>query len=215
MKTKSIGLAMVAAAALFSANGVNAQSVNVNAGRFNGDHYLLGEAMTGGGASFNFRTADKRLDIRVGFDSYAGRSARVGSPCGGFVEPSTCKSEPMRDQSSLYLASVGPSYDIIREADFTLSVLGLLQGGRVNADSYALQTGQSLSASKTLWGASGGLAAAWRPSPRKPFAFNAAAETGRLGKIRRSGVMDAYTPFEGAAFRTNRLSVGMSYLISR
>lgn len=214
MNTNAIRLGLLAAMVFTSAVG-RAQSVNATAGRFTGDHYLLGESMTGGGVSFNFRTPDKRLNIRLGFDTYAGRSGRVGSPCGGFVEPSSCKSEPMRDEASLYLASVGPSYNIIREADFTLSVIGLVQGGRINADSYGIQTGQRLSASKMLWGASGGMAAAWRPDPKMPFAFNAAAETGRLGRIQRSGLMDAYTPFENSGFRTSRLSVGVSYLISR
>lgn len=216
MNTRIVQFGLLATVALTLTHSAIAQSVNVGAGQLVADHYLLGATMRGGGVSLTFRTPIRRLDLNVGFDRYNGTAGRVGVVCAGLIKPGTCtENEAIRDQATMYLLSVGPSYNLVRTREFTLSLLGHVQGGSVNADTYGLQTGRTLDARRTLWGVAGGLCAGWKPSPTKPIVLQGTASVGRLGPVQQSGVVDGYEPFDGRSFRTQRVSLGVAYLVGR
>ncbi|MEO7998407.1 MAG: hypothetical protein ABI852_13235 [Gemmatimonadaceae bacterium] len=215
MKTKLVQLGLVITAALTLGRTTTAQSVNISGGRLVADHYLLGSSMRGVGGAMTFRTPVPRLDVQLSLSRYAGTSSRVGVVCAGLVEPGTCGSEAIHDESTLYLFSVGPSINIVRAQGFTFDVIGQVQGGGVNSDTYGLKTGRSLTANKTLWGVSGGVAAGWQPNLRKPIVFQGSVTAGRLGGIRDNTLVDGYSPYEGKAFSTHQLSIGVAYLLFR
>lgn len=214
MKTKVLQLGLLVMATLALSQSSRAQSASATGGRLVVDHYLLGSAMNGIGGSISIRTPVERLEMQLSYDRYAGNSLRMAVPCNGSSQPFACGSEPTRDRSSLYLVSAGPILKLIRTPEFQLSVLGQVQGGGVNSDSYGLNTYRSLATSSTLWGVAGGFTAGWRPSVTLPIAINATATSGRLG-TGNSSVADAYRPFDGRSFRTHRMSIGVTYLIFR
>lgn len=216
MNTRIAQLGLLVAATFALVHSATAQSVNVGGGQLVADHHLLGSSMRGGGVSLTFHTPIPRLDINVGMDRYTGTAGRVGVVCAGLIQPGTCtENEAIRDDAKMNLLSVGPSYNLVRTREFTVSVLGQLQGGGVNADTYGLTTGSTLTASKTLWGVTGGVVGGWKPSPTKPIVLQGTASVGRLGPVRQQVLLDGYAPFDGQSFRTRRVSVGVAYLVGR
>lgn len=215
MKTKFFQLVLVLAAALMPVRGAGAQTVNVNAGRLVANHFLLGNSLSCVGSAITLRTPVRRLDMQASFNRCAGTASRVGSACAGLVEPGTCAPESIVDASTLYVFSVGPSLNVVRVEGFTLDLIGQVQGGGVNSDSRGLRSGRSLSANKALWGVSGGVTAGWQPNPRMPFVIQGSVTSGRLGKIRDNTTVDGYTPFEGKAFSTHQMSIGVAYMLFR
>jgi len=63
----------------------------------------------------------------------------------------------------------------------------------LRADTRGLTSGQTLTASKTLWGGLVGAHAAWTPVARVPVALQIAGGVGGVMPIARELVVDGYT----------------------
>ncbi|MEO7362359.1 MAG: hypothetical protein ABI120_18655 [Gemmatimonadaceae bacterium] len=212
--TSFVPLGVSVGAVMMLSQAAIAQEVHVNGGRLMADHYLLGSALNGVGLGLTYMTRVRRLEFDLAVDRYAGSSNRVGVACGGFYNPDHCPTQPIRDRSTLYVLSVGPSLNIVRSQHLSVNLNGSVQGAGVSTTTIGLQNGGQLHARRALLGASVGLIVSWRTSAQSPFAFNGSASTGVLRNIRESGAIDGYEPYDGGSFRAHRLSVGVSYRLS-
>jgi hypothetical protein len=134
----------------------------------------------------------------------------VGIPCGGFYHPDICAVEPLRDEATLTTGMAGLGLGVLSSQRFAVALTADVRAGLVRADTRGLMSGQSISASKTIWGGDVGAEGTWMPWAHLPIAVEVSAAIGGLTPVSSDQILDAYTPFE-SSFTVKRLSVGVAW----
>lgn len=185
-----------------------AQNASVSAVVVSGRHELLGNPLAGGAVGFSFPRRDTRFSLHIEAAFSRGSSGRTDVPCTGLIQPGTCAPEQVRDQAWLASASGGATFPVLRGSHASMAFTANLTLASLGVDSRGLSSGQTLSASKLLWGGLAGANANWTPVARVPFALQVAGEIGGLMPIVEERVEDGYTPFE-RGFDLRRVRLGI------
>ena len=138
-----------------------------------------------------------------------GHDHRTGVACGGFFLPERCPPQPLRDRTRAFMLAVGFSHPLIRRDRGALELVGAVRGGDIRSRTRGLETGDEISARKSMLGAEGGLDAVVVPFARWPVALTAGGRFGALSGF-GGGIADVYEPF-GAMHMTS-VQVGVRWL---
>lgn len=171
-------------------------------------HELLGNRLTGGSATMNFPQGGGQLVLRLGLERSSGEADRTGTTCAGLVQPGPCSSERVRDDAHLSSAIGGAAVRLVAMPHVSVAVEGDFAVASLRTDTRGLTSGNSLAASKMMWGPRAGLNLSWRPMSTVPVAIGIGATVGVLTPVVRDQVRDGYAPFERSfSVRTARLGL--------
>lgn len=187
-----------------------AQGASISAVVISAGHWLLGDPLTGVTVSVIVPRRDERLTLRYEAARLRGSAERIGMACAGFIQPGTCQSEHLRDESRLASASGGAVLRILRRRHAMVSFTADLGFASLRAETRGRTSGGVLTAKKALWTGQIGANAAWTPSARVPIALEIEGGIGGLLPIVPVDVLDGYTPFE-RGFVVRRFRVGVAW----
>jgi len=206
----SFQLVAVFAVALGGPVAARAQGASVSAVVISAQHMLLGSPLTGGALGVSIRRRDSPVALHFEAAISHGHAGRIGVPCAGLIQPGTCAAEPLRDETRLTSISGGTTFRVFHRRHVLVALTGDLMLASLRADTRGLTSGQTLTASKTLWGGLVGAHAAWTPVARVPVALQIDGGVGGLMPIARELVVDGYTPFE-RGIQVRRLRLGIAW----
>jgi hypothetical protein len=201
-------LHLVAVLLTLASGPLRAQEVRVGAAQAWSDHTLLGDPV-GVGAFLTFPEGE-RIRMRLGYEFFSGDLSRTGIPCAGLIPPGTCAPEPLRQEARMHALSTAVPLALAGRERFRLHLVPGARVGRLSGDTRGLESGRSLSAEETVWGADVGIEAQVVPRPTGPVRLHLAAQRGFLRPFQAERSPDAYEPFRTTISLT-RWEVGVSY----
>jgi hypothetical protein len=197
--------------ACVSAPAARAQGVSADGVAILAHHELLGNPLGGFGVRVWSRPHNGIVAVFAG-ERLRGSSTHVGQACGGFPDPfdPTCQPQPIRDNASLDVGSIGASAVVAGGNRAALALTALASVASMQMNSNGLANDRRLSNRDGLWGLSVGAEAGWVLFQRLPLAIEASASIGFLTLIQDPQSVDAYIPFyDGFSFR--RLRLGLAW----
>lgn len=185
-----------------------AQGADVSLLALSAHQQLLGNRLTGGSATLNFPQGNGQVVLRLGLEQASGHADRIGAPCAGLLQSGSCAAERVRDDAHLTTALGGVSVRVVATPRVAFAVEGDISVASVHSETLGLTSGESIAASKKLWGPRGGVNMSWRPIAAVPVAIGIGASVGTLAPIAHDRSPDRYTPFESSfGVRTVRLGL--------
>ena len=138
-----------------------------------------------------------------------GHDHRTGIACGGFSPAERC---PRSRYATARAPSCSPSasgHPLIRRDRGALELVGAVRGGDIRSRTHGLETGDEISARKSMLGAEGGLDAMVVPFARWPVALTAGGRFGALSGF-GGGIADVDEPF--GAMHVTSVQMGVRWL---
>jgi hypothetical protein len=144
-----------AALALLAPAPSLAQGVGVSAVALSGQHYLLGDPLTGAAVGITLPRRGSRLTFRLGAERMRGGAERTGIPCAGLIQPGTCPPERVRDDARLTGASGGAAFRLLGRRRATIALTADLSLASLRSATRGLTSGDSIWVTKVMWGGAG------------------------------------------------------------
>ena len=136
-----------------------------------------------------------RIGLAVAIDRLRGDQAGAGIVCAGLINPIQCPTEPYAQVGRLTTAAVGADVPLFRRRYVERALRPQVLMGSVKTETLGHETGNTLSASKTVVGLSMTGDVRITPLPRLPIDLVLGAAV-RRPPTAGVHVADGYTPFE-------------------
>lgn len=137
----------------------------------------------------------RRVGLAITVDRLRGDQSGTGIVCGGdLINPQECPTESYAQVGRLTTAAVGAELSLFRVQRAELSFRPQVLLGTAKTETLGHETGNTLSASKTVMGFSVGADVRVTPAFRLPLDVVIGAAVRRIGPTARAA--DGYLPFE-------------------
>lgn len=195
------------------ASVATAQSLGLRAVGAKSGHELLG-TVAGLVATAQVSLPAQNVRLVFSLERLTGGANRVGVPCGGLIDPSTCLPEPLVDRAEMTSLAVGARVTPVGSHHWRFHLGADLALSAVRSRTRDLSGALRLQADKTMWRLGAVAEVEWFPAAGTPLALVGGVGLAGLGPVRSSGLIDGYTPFDRAT-SLGHLSIGAAWHFDR